>query len=99
MQEGLKLARESVEAEFQLDELDQLCLALNLDEAGCHLLKQAFKEYCKAKGGRRKRKPSAYNIFMGECIRRRPKGESVREAMKRCAEEWRRKRREEATRA
>ena len=35
-----------------------------------------------------KRKPSKYNIFMGECIRGRKNGEVVSEAMKRCAVEW-----------
>ena len=38
-----------------------------------------------------KRKPSAYNLFIGECIRSRPSGKPVSEAMKGCAMEWKSK--------
>lgn len=38
-----------------------------------------------------KRAPSAYNIFVGECLKRRPSGQPVTAAMKGCAIEWKRK--------
>ena len=38
-----------------------------------------------------KRAPSAYNIFVGECLKRRPSGQQVTEAMKGCAVEWKAK--------
>ena len=41
------------------------------------------------KPGRAKRPPSPYNIFIGSCIKERPKGQPVPQAMKGCALKWR----------
>lgn len=38
---------------------------------------------------RAKRPPSEYNLFVGKCLRDRPKGQPVSEAMKGCALRWR----------
>ena len=75
------------EENISLDKLDQLCIALELDENKCFLLKEAFQDYCKV-GDRKKRQPSPYNVFMGSCIRERPPGVKVTEAMKQCARKW-----------
>ena len=39
----------------------------------------------RGRGGGGKRAPSEYNIFMGKCIKARPPGTPVPEAMKGCA--------------
>lgn len=35
-----------------------------------------------------KRKKSAYNVFIGECIKERPEGQAVSERMKTCGPRW-----------
>ena len=37
---------------------------------------------------RKKRKPSAYNKFVGECQKNRPEGTKVTDQMRVCATEW-----------
>lgn len=37
---------------------------------------------------KKKRKPSAYNIFVGDCQRSRPEGAKVTEHMKVCSVRW-----------
>ena len=44
-----------------------------------------------AKSGRTKRPPSEYNLFVGQCIKERPKDQPVPEAMKGCAVKWRKR--------
>ena len=41
---------------------------------------------------RTKRPPSAYNLFIGSCIKERPKDQPVPQAMKGCALRWRQQR-------
>ena len=41
---------------------------------------------------RAKRPPSEYNLFIGQCIRERPKDQPVPQAMKGCALKWRQRR-------
>jgi len=70
-----------------MEKLDQLCIALELSEDKCILLKEAFQDYCKG-GDKKRRQPSQYNVFMGRCIKERPPGVKVTEAMKQCATKW-----------
>ena len=42
-----------------------------------------------SKDGRKGRKPSAYNIFIGECIKK--KSGPIPERMKSCSKEWKSK--------
>ena len=41
---------------------------------------------------RAKRPPSEYNLFIGACIKERPKDQPVPQAMKGCALKWKRRR-------
>ena len=45
------------------------------------------------KPGRAKRPPSEYNLFIGSCIKDRPKDQPVPQAMKGCALKWRERKR------
>lgn len=45
------------------------------------------------KPGRSKRPPSEYNLFIGSCIKERPKDQPVPQAMKACALKWRERKR------
>ena len=43
------------------------------------------------RGGGGTRAPSAYNLYMGACIKERPPGMPVPERMKSCAVEWKKR--------
>jgi len=78
-----------------MEKLDQLCIALELDEDKCTMLKEALQDYCQA-GEKKKRQPSPYNVFMSRCIKERPPGVKVTEAMKQCATKWKEMKKEGA---
>lgn len=44
------------------------------------------KQTSKGKSG--KRKKSAYNMFIGDCIKERPEGQAVSDRMKTCGPQW-----------
>lgn len=46
-----------------------------------------------SKPGRSKRAPSPYTLFIGQCIKERPKDQPVPQAMKGCALKWRERKR------
>ena len=46
-----------------------------------------------SKPRRSKRPPSEYNLFIGACIKERPKDQPVPQAMKGCALKWRQRKR------
>jgi len=75
-------------SDLNMDAIDQTCMILKIDDDGCRLMRDAaITVYGKEeKKTRKKRAPSEYNIFIGECI----KGETgpVPERMKTCAIEW-----------
>ena len=83
----VQMGRKSVVAEeLHLDDLDKVCLAFNLTEEQCAVIREAFEQMCTARKGKKKRAPSAYNIFIGECV---PKETGpVTERFKRCARKY-----------
>jgi hypothetical protein len=81
------MGRKNVEAEdFQMDPLDQACLALNISEENCAILREAAEQLCKEKREKGKREPSEYNIFIGKCVKE--KEGPIKERFKECVETW-----------
>ena len=70
----------------QVDDLEKACMALNLDEDQCSLVREAAESICTAKGPRGKRAPSEYNLFMGKCVKE--KTGPIKERFKSCVVEW-----------
>jgi len=78
------LGRKAVVAdEFNLDSLDLVCMSLELTEEQCALVREAAEAICTKKRGKKKRAPSAYNIFMGTCVKEETG--PVTKRFKRCA--------------
>ena len=80
---------EELKAEdLNMDAIDQTCMILKIDGDGCRLMREAAIEVYgkKEKKPRKKREPSQYNLFVGECIK--AKEGPVTERMKSCALEW-----------
>lgn len=73
------------------------CNAADLSDRQCDALLQTLGELCSclAEEGKEKSKgKTPYRQFIGKCIKGRPAGETVAEAMKRCAGEWKKERAE-----
>lgn len=82
-----KLGRKAVVAEeFQLDDLDKVCMAFSLTEEQCATIRETFEQMCTTRKGKKKRAPSAYNIFIGSCVKE--KTGPVTERFKSCVIEW-----------
>ena len=79
------MGRKSAVAENLLDDFEVACIALEIPEDKCQILREAAREICTFKA-KKKRKPSKYNVFIGECV----KNESgpVTERFKRCVLKW-----------
>jgi len=52
------------------------------------ILEEYVSEIIAACSVRTKRKPSAYNQFMGECVRSKPKDIPIQERFRQCAVEY-----------
>lgn len=82
------MPRTNVEAEeLNLDVLDQACLALQLTDEQCAIIREAAQEYCREKGVKGKRQPSEFNIFIGKCVKEVGKG-PITERFKKCVAKW-----------
>lgn len=80
------MGRKNVEAEeFEMDPLDQACLALGIDEEKCAILREAAEEICTEKA-KKKREPSQFNVFVGDCVKK--KAGPVTERFKECVLEY-----------
>lgn len=83
------MARTKVEAEgLHMDSLDEACLALQLTEEQCSIIREAAQEICTEKA-KKKRAPSEFNIFIGSCVKE--KTGPVPERFKSCVVEWKKK--------
>jgi len=86
------MGRKSVEAEeeFKMDSLDAACIALNLTDEQCAIIREAAEELCKGKRQKGKRELSEYQIFLSKCMREKKikKFEEASSAMKECVGEW-----------
>lgn len=71
-----------------MDVLDQVCIALGLSDEQCAIIREAAEQICKAKASK-KRKPSEYNVFIGECVKQ--ESGPVTERFKRCVLKWKQK--------
>ena len=81
------MGRKSVEAdELNMDSFDAACIALEIPEEKCQILREAVEELCKGKRQKGKREPSEFNVFMGKCVKEK-KG-VVKERFKECVGEW-----------
>jgi hypothetical protein len=81
------MGRKSVEAdELDMDVLQQACVALQLTDEQCAIIREAAEELCKGKRQKGKREPSEFNVFMGKCVKEK-KG-VVKERFKECVGEW-----------
>lgn len=82
------MSEELKASDLNMDAIDQTCMILKIEDDGCRLMREAAIEVYgkKEKKTRKKRAPSEYNIFIGECIKA---GEGpVPERMKACAIDW-----------
>ena len=79
--------------DLNMDAIDKTCVILEIDDAGCRLMREAAVEVYgkKEKKPRKKRAPSQYNLFIGDCIK--AKEGPVTERMKACAVEWKEEKR------
>ena len=82
------MSEELKAADLNMDAIDQTCMILKIDGDGCRLMREAAVEVYgkKEKKTRKKRAPSKYNIFMGECVKGKTGDVKVR--FKECAVEW-----------
>jgi hypothetical protein len=81
------MGRKSVEAdELNMDVLDQACVALQLTDEQCAIIREAAEELCKGKREKGKRQPSEFNIFIGKCVKE--KTGPITERFKKCVGEW-----------
>lgn len=86
------MGRKSVEAEeLDMDILDQACVALQLSEEQCAIMREAAEQLCKEKRQKGKRKPSEFNIFIGKCVKEEESG-PITERFKRCVTKWKTRR-------
>ena len=75
--------------------MPDICKQLNLTVDNCEILIDYLKDYCPVEPkktigkSKTKRKPSTYNVFMGECVKARPKDQVVQNAFKACAAKYR----------
>ena len=91
------MGRKSVLAEDKFkpgveENLDALCGMLELDGDKCFLMKGTVLEIieeAKVKPAKKKRKPSEYNIFIGECVPK--KTGPVKERFKECVIAWKKR--------
>jgi hypothetical protein len=92
------MGRKSVEAEeeFKMDSLDAACIALNLTDEQCAIIREAAEELCKGKRQKGKRELSEYQIFLSKCMREKKikKFEEASSAMKECVKEWKAEKKE-----
>jgi hypothetical protein len=85
------MGRKSVEAdELNMDSFDAACIALEIPEEKCQILREAVEELCKGKRQKGKRELSEYQIFLSKCMREKKikKFEEASSAMKECVGEW-----------
>ena len=85
------MGRKSVEAdELNMDVLQQACVALQLTDEQCAIIREAAEELCKGKRQKGKRELSEYQIFLSKCMREKKikKFEEASSAMKECVKEW-----------
>jgi hypothetical protein len=85
------MGRKSVEAdELDMDVLQQACVALQLTDEQCAIIREAAEELCKGKRQKGKRELSEYQIFLSKCMREKKikKFEEASSAMKECVGEW-----------
>jgi hypothetical protein len=86
------MGRKSVEAEeeFKMDSLDAACVALNLTDEQCAIIREAAEELCKEKRQKGKREPSPYQEFIAKCMldKKIQRFEEASTAMKECAKKW-----------
>jgi hypothetical protein len=82
------VGRKSVEAdELNMDVLDQACVALQLTDEQCAIIREAAEELCKEKREKGKRQPSEFNIFIGKCVKEEG-ADPITERFKRCVSKW-----------
>jgi hypothetical protein len=79
-----------VSEEFKMDSLDAACIALQLTDEQCAIIREAAEELCKGKRQKGKRELSEYQIFLSKCMREKKikKFEEASSAMKECVGEW-----------
>jgi hypothetical protein len=82
------MGRKAVEAEeIEMDVLEQACVALNLTDEQCAIIREAAEELCKGKREKGKRQPSEFNIFIGKCVKEEGAG-PITERFKWCVSKW-----------
>ncbi len=71
------------------------------DACSCEEIRTILQEFlseiaavCQA-SGKNKRKPSAYNIFMGKCVKGKSKDIPIQERFRQCAAEYRAQKKQE----
>ena len=85
------MVRENVVAEeLNMDALDQACIALNLTDDQCSIIREAAEEICKGKRQKGKRELSEYQLFLSKCMKEKKikKFGEASSAMKECVTEW-----------
>jgi hypothetical protein len=77
-----------------MDALDQACIALNLTDDQCSIIREAAEEVCREKRRKGRRGLSEYQLFLSKCMKEKniKKFGEASKAMKECVSEWRRKR-------
>jgi len=68
--------------------LRSACKTVGISKGECDELADMISDVCGVKT-RKKRAPSKYNVFMGKCVKERPKGTVVQTAFKNCAADYR----------
>jgi hypothetical protein len=82
------MGRKAVEAEeVEMDVLDQACIALQLTDEQCTIIREAAEELCKGKREKGKKQPSEFNIFIGKCVKEGGSG-PITERFKWCVSKW-----------
>jgi hypothetical protein len=73
-----------------MDSFDVACIALEIPEEKCQILREAVEELCKGKRQKGKREPSPYQQFIAKCMldKKIKRFEEASTAMKECAKKW-----------
>jgi TRAP-type C4-dicarboxylate transport system substrate-binding protein len=79
-----------------MDSLDAACIALNLTDEQCTIIREAAEELCKEKRQKGKREPSPYQQFIAKCMKEKniKKFEEASSAMKECVKQWKTEKKE-----
>ena len=89
--------KQVIAEEFEMDPLDQACLALEISEENCTIIREAAEEICTEKAKKKREIRSDYQKFISECMKAKKikKFEEASKAMKECAASWQKAKMEE----